>query len=1182
VIDDDPTDESPRVPPVGEGEGAAAPELTGVFAGVVTHPVAVTMVFLAALVFGWVGYQRLPIELMPDISYPTITVRTAYDGAAPQEIEAQVSRPIEEQLATLDGLVSLESRSRAGTSDVILGFDWGSDMSEASQTIRENLQTSWLLPEDASRPLILRYDPSLDPFLRVALAVDPDATDEDGEPLDVPEGEKALFMLRDVAENEVKRKLESLPGVAAVRVQGGLEREIRVQLREDWLAARQVTLQQVEQALVAENINLSGGSIVEGDVEYLIRTLNQFGGVQDLAEVRIRRADGVRIPLPDVALLSEDHREREVLTRLDGEEAVLVEVFKEADANIVDVARRVKLALNGSGVPEEYGGEAGLADELPAGLRLQVLDDQAAFIELAIGNLLQTAFVGGIFAVMVLFLFLRDFRATAIIGVAIPVSVVVGFAPLYLLDVSLNLMSLGGLALGVGMLVDNAVVVLESIQRYRDEGHESRAAAVLGVGDVAAAVAASTATTVAVFLPIAFVEGVAGELFGDLSLAVVSSLMASLLVALFAVPMLAALSVRVPDGAPGGMAGLLAREEGESLKGWAWRLWAVVSEEPRAQWHPSWGAVAGWRWIYVPYLAARFVGHVGTRLGMVSFVVGSGLAMRSGLWVAGFAVRPAKAGALFAAERFQRVYDRFASRYQTVLGAVLVRPGLVLGATAVSLVVALALVPRLGTELIPDLHQGRITAELAMPVGTPLQRTAVVVREAERVAAKHPLVASVHGTIGVDPRVNASSDEGEHTARLRLTLVEGGDVAEREQKVMDDLRGQLSGLQPLEVNMSRPALFSFRTPVEVVLYGFDLDQLRRTSALVVDRLAQERGLRDVRSSLVDGNPEVRILYDRERLHRLGLDPYTVAQQVRDKVQGVEATQIHRGDQRIGLRVQLEEPDRSSVDDVRDLNVNPSLQPHIPLSAVATFEEAIGPSEIRRVDQQRAAVVSANLGAFDLGTAGARIEGALKGLALPPDIQWEVAGQSQEMEESLASLRFALALAVFLVYVIMASTFESLKHPLVILFSVPLATVGTVAGLFLFGHAVSVVVFIGVIVLAGVVVNNAIVLVDTIRRVRRGRTLDAAILEAGRLRVRPILITTATTVLGLLPLAFGVGAGAEMQGPLAVTVIGGLLSSTLLTLLVIPVVYRWVEQPLSAVLGGRAEPADPADGAPAAS
>lgn len=1129
----------------------------GVFGAVVLHPVAVTMLFLAALVFGWVGYQRLPVELMPDISYPTITVRTTYDGAAPQEIEAQISRPVEESLATLDGLVSLESRSRAGSSDVILGFDWGTDMSAASQTIRESLQTSWLLPDDASRPLILRYDPSLDPFLRVALARAADATE-------IPDGEQALYLLREVAENDLKRKLEGLPGVAAVRVQGGLEREIRVQLREDWLAARQVSLEQVKNALVSENINLSGGSIIEGDVEYLIRTLNQFSGVQDLSELRIRRADGVRVPLTDVAVLSEDHREREVMTRLNGEEAVLVEVFKEADANVVDVARRVKTALLGDGVPEERGGTTGLKGELPEGLVLEVLDDQAAFIELAIGNLLQTALLGGVFAVMVLFLFLRDFRSTAIIGVAIPISVIVGFAPLYLLGVSLNLMSLGGLALGVGMLVDNAVVVLESIQRYRDEGEGDRLSAVHGVADVAAAVMASTATTVAVFLPIAFVEGVAGELFGDLSLAVVSSLLASLLVALFAVPMLAALEISVPTGDVGGMPGLLQRADGEGRRAWLGRVWAVVSEEPRALWRASWAGTQGWRWLLVPYVAARFVGHLATRTVLVLGVVGSGVVMRWGLGLGRWVLRPVQRLLLAAADRFQSSYNRFAARYVGTLASVMARPGAVMGGVAVASVVALALVPRLGTELIPELHQGRITAELAMPVGTPLPRTAVVVAEAERIVAAHPLVATVHGTVGVDRRADASGDEGQHTAKLRLTLVPGGDVARREQVVMDDLRAALAGLQPLDVTMSRPPLFSFRTPVEVVLYGFDLDVLRNTSAQVVERLSREEGLRDVHSSLVAGNPEVRVIYDRERLHRLGLDPFSVAQQVRDKIQGVEATQIQRGDQRVGLRVRLREPDRSSIENLQDLNVNPNLRPRVPLSAVARFEEAVGPSEIRRVDQQRAAVVSANLGAFDLGTAGARIEQALLAEGLPSSVRWEVAGQSQEMESSLASLKFALGLAVFLVYVIMASTFESLKHPFVILFSVPLATVGAVAGLALFGHAVSVVVFIGVIVLAGVVVNNAIVLVDTIRRLRDTLPLDEAIRKAGALRVRPILITTATTVLGLMPLAFGVGAGAEMQGPLAVTVIGGLLSSTLLTLLVIPVVYRFVERPFASV------------------
>jgi HAE1 family hydrophobic/amphiphilic exporter-1 len=518
---------------------------------------------------------------------------------------------------------------------------------------------------------------------------------------------------------------------------------------------------------------------------------------------------------------------------------------------------------------------------------------------------------------------------------------------------------------------------------------------------------------------------------------------------------------------------------------------------------------------------------------------------------------PLLAGAMAAAAVFQRGVARGAAWYDRTLSAALARPGRALVGALIVTAWSLFAVTRLGTELIPELHQGRLTVALAMPVGTPLARTAAMVAEAERLADAHPLVDTVHTTIGVDPRADASGDEGQHTARMRLQLVAGGDMTAREETVMNDLRVAMGRLQPLEVSMSRPALFSFRTPVEVVVYGFDLDQLREVSGLVTARLAQEEGLRDVRSSLQDGYPEVRILYDRERLHRLGLDPFNAAEQVRDKVQGVEATEIQRGDHRVALRVQLEALDRGSLEDLRGLNVNPSLQPIVPLASVADFEEAVGPSEIRRVDQQRAAVISANLGAFDLGSVDASIARAMGELQLPPEITWEVAGQSQEMSSSLSSLSFAMMLAVFLVYVIMASTFESLRYPFVILFSVPLAGVGVVAGLMVAGHPISVVVFIGGIVLAGVVVNNAIVLVDTVLRVDPDLSLDDAIRHAGSLRLRPILITTATTVLGLLPLAFGVGAGAEMQGPLAVTVIGGLVSSTALTLLVIPLLYRWV-------------------------
>jgi hydrophobic/amphiphilic exporter-1 (mainly G- bacteria), HAE1 family len=1127
-----------------EPKGAAH----SLFSSVVAHPVAVLMMFLAALVFGLVSYQRLAVELMPDIAYPTVTVRTGFEGAAPPEVELQVSQPIEEALATLDGLVRVDSRSRAGSSDVVLGFDWGTDIGRATQSIRENLQTIWL-PDNADRPLVLRYDPSLDPFLRLAVSVDAES-----ELAKNMEPDELLLTLRELAEHQLKRDLEGMSGVAAARVRGGLQREVRVDVREGWLAARQLTLGDVRGALERENINIAGGSVLEGDVEYLIRTLNEFTTVEELGTLQIRRFDGERVRLSDVAEVYETHEEREVVSQLSGTEAVEIEIFKEADANVVEVAERVKLTLFGDGLPEDMGGTKGLIDELPEGTEVVVLDDQAAFVELALANLRSTALVGGFFAVLVLYMFLRDRVATAIVSLAIPVSVVVGMAPLYLWDVSLNLMSLGGLALGIGMLVDNAVVVLESIQRWREEGLADREAAVAGVRDVAAAVVASTLTTIAVFLPIAFVEGVAGELFGDLSLAVVASLLASLAVALLLVPTLAGLDASWLDAsARDGAVGQVLSGDGNVVRRIVSGLWRQANVTARADFSASF---VGWsRWVRLPYLLVRFLLTWLLSATMAAGLLATAVMARLIGWVMGWVLWPARAGLYYAAGWFQRGYQGGSRRYEGWLDRALRAPFMVVGVSALMLAAAVALVPQLGSELLPEVVQGRFTVELALPVGTPLHRTKAMVSLAEASAMAHPDVATVFASVGADRRVDTRADEGSHSARLRLELQPGPDLPTRELAVTEYLRDALAGYPELEMKAVRPALFSFQTPVEVVLYGDELDRLQGTADRVTQRLAALEGLRDVRSSLHDGHPEVRIVYDRLRLHRLGLEPAAVAEQVRDKVQGVEATQLRRSTGRIAARVQLVEGERSTISDLRRLNINPEIRPAIPLDAVADLDEAVGPSEIRRVDQRRAVVVRANLAGFDLGTVGDEIRAELMGISMPEGMDWESAGQSKEMAGSLASMRLALGLAIFLVYVIMASTFEHLVHPLVILFSVPLSVVGAVMALGVAGTPVSVVVLIGAIVLAGVVVNNAIVLVDTINRLRAdGLDPVAAVRKAGALRLRPILITTATTVLGLAPLALGVGAGAEVQRPLAITIIGGLVSSTLLTLVVIPVVY----------------------------
>jgi len=513
------------------------------FERVVRRPVATWMIAIAAAVFGFVSYGRLPLNLMPDMAYPTITVRTEVPGYAPEEVETQISRLIEEALATTPGLVEIESRSRAGMSDVILEFSWGTDMNKATQSVREQLQTTFL-PDDADRPLILRFDPNLDPVMRIALSTDGTAAKHD------------MLSLRALAQTQIKRRLEAMDGVASVRVRGGLEREIQIEVREDWMAAKGVNIDAVISALAEENVNLPGGAILEGDHEYLVRTVGELQSVADIAAIRIRRADGSQVRLTEIAKISDGQKDREVISRLDGKEAVELEVYKAADANIVRLSsaihKRLGLqpGLQDGHKPGMARGPPSINEALPAGVKMVVLEDQASFIKAALDNLRSTAVIGAFLAITILFLFLRDIRATLVIATAIPLSIIVTFAPMYLGGVSLNLMSLGGLELGIGMLVDNAVIVLENIHVQREKGLDRIQAAITGTSSVAAAVIASTLTTVCVFLPIGFVDGVAGQLFGDLSLAVVFSLMASLVVALFFVPMLAAHELSWPQSRP--------------------------------------------------------------------------------------------------------------------------------------------------------------------------------------------------------------------------------------------------------------------------------------------------------------------------------------------------------------------------------------------------------------------------------------------------------------------------------------------------------------------------------------------------------------------------------------------------------------------------------------------------------
>lgn len=1178
-------------------------EGTGSF--VTARPVAILMLFIAAVVFGYFSYARLPVTLMPELTYPTLTVRTEYPGAAPEEVENDISRPVEEALGVIGGLQQISSISRAGASDVVLEFSWDTDVSDATQSVLERLDMVFL-PSEAKRPLILHFDPSLDPVMELSMV---GAGDEF-------EGEEGLRRLRRLADRQVKRVLEPIRGVAAVRIKGGLEEEIHVLLDEGELRRTGTSIQRVISRLGQENINVAGGTIQEGRTEYLVRTINEYESLRDIEETIVASFEGRDVRIGDLGEVRSAHKERQIITRTDGRESVQIEIFKEADANIVSLAHRIKSlvgpvpnqkdddliadaepaepkddggepgdenkgdddqsdqGVNGKGDEKDSGrgkgrgGEvdaaAGLAETLydSEGAVLQVLADRSLFIESSIKEVRNTAIIGGLLAVVVLFLFLRNFVSTSIIAVSIPVSLLITFAPLHLLGVSLNVMSLGGLALGIGMLVDSSIVVLESIQRCRDEGDGIIAATLRGTNEVRTAVFASILTSIAVFFPMVFVEGVAGQAFGDLGLAVVVSLLASLVVALFLIPMLASRTGGVPSASEAG-----GPDVSNTRRLGGWGAWSGF----RSAWRGL-GRVQKFVILPVLYIAIRFlIGSILEAVGkliLAVFLLATWLFSRYLGPVIRRVFKIITAGPTWLTDKLlgsiQATYPRalrWTLRHPGVVGV------LVLGVLFVTLQTARSL----SSELLPEVRQGEFTFEVALPVGMPLAETEAVLTPVERVIlSEGDEIAAVILTVGFDPTQSQRSDEGEHTARFKILLEKGTDNAGREDRTIRRLREKLDRIPDLDATVTRPVLFSSKTPIEVEIYGDDLRELKKFSDQAREVLANLTSLADVQSSLKRGAPEVQMIYDRERLSRYGLNIGDVARLVRDKVKGFEATRFNMTNRRVPILVQLGEEDRRSVEDVSDIVVNPGGERPISLAAVAEVSLGEGPSEVRRVDGRRVALIEANIAEGSLSSASADIREALQTqIDWPDDVTFLLGGQNQEWDRSRSSLWMALALSVFLVYVIMAAQFESLVHPLVIMFTIPLAFVGTMIVLKLLSIPLSVVVFLGMIMLAGIVVNNAIVLVDYINTLRR-RGLDTreAIVEAGAVRLRPILMTTATTVLGLLPMALGLGDGSEIRTPMAIAVISGLITSTVLTLFVIPVIYSSAESTIDLLRGRR--------------
>ncbi len=1039
----------------------------------VNAPVKVTMIFVAVLILGFISLQRLPTNLFPDIRAPKVTTTVRAVGLSPLEVERRINEPLERQLYTLRGVVDVQTIARADTAVVVTEFTWDTPLDFAFLDVKKavaDLQRE--RPQEIESVSVLRYDPNAAPVVTIGLT----------------KGEKTdIHDLRRVAEQTLKPRFERLEGVANVVISGGLDREIHIELDESLLLHYGIDVATVINALKNENVNSTGGYITEGARRYLLKSIGEFEDLEDVRRVVVTRQGDTPVFLTDVAHVEMGSKEPKDAVLVNGEDAIGLSFYREAESNTVAVAEAVRKEIEAIQGTDPGNADAGLG-LLPEGSRMIIANDQSEFISAAIREVRNNALVGGLLAVGVLLLFLRDTRTTLIIAIAIPVSIIATFNLMFFQGLSLNLMTLGGLALGCGMLVDNAIVVLENIFRLRQQGALSRDAARDGTQQVAGAIFASTLTTVVVFLPIVFVKGVAGLLFKEQALTVAYSLLASLIVALLLIPMLASRFLSSPPKT------MLAHEQDVADHGGLYAK--VLRGALRARW-------------------------------------------------------------------------------------------LVIAVSLVMLFFAWELLKGIPQEFLPHTEQQQITVRLVLPNGTPIDATKQVTetllgqsdRFKEAIDVTYARVGESAGEVNAD----TEDPDGPNTADVFFKLHDWDKptsemlVADlgyfRSSNLIGELKPAMESVPDVkaEFKLQQGSLLdtlgAAKAPLLIEISGEEISTLTQLAEEARARLEQVPGLLNVRTNILEGSPEVRIHLDKSQMARLGLEVQSVASTLRQRIDGEVAGQIKRDAGDIDLLVEVDYG-RETLDVLGDIVIQTPAGARVPLRTLGEFTITRGPREIVRRHQERIAHVMADLGSETKLSEGiARAQGALDSMRLPPGYLLKYTGEEQERAEAFSRLKFALMLSVLLVYMVMASIFESFLQPLLIMLTVPLAGVGVVAGFLLTGQTINVMGLIGVVMLGGIVVNNAIVLLDCVNHVRADdpdlSARDSLVLGCQR-RLRPVLMTTLTTLLGLLPLALGIGQGAELRQALAIAVLGGLASSTVLTLLVIPVCQSYLDSAKTAV------------------
>ncbi|MCD6407158.1 efflux RND transporter permease subunit [Candidatus Aerophobetes bacterium] len=1007
----------------------------------VKRPVTFFMVFLAFVGVGIVAFFGLKMDLYPELELPTVAIITTYQGASPEDIESLITKPIEETVATVEGLDTLTSESREGISIVMVKFVWGQDMDIAERHVREKVDLiRSYLPEDADEPLIFKFDPTLMPIMAIGVS-----------------GEKSLAELRRIAEDEVEPRLERIQGVAAADTSGGEEREIQVQVDLEKLTSRKITLGQLLDMIGRENTVIPAGTVEEGKTEYTIKTLGEYESVDQIANTVITYQNGVPIYVRDVADVVDGFAEKRRITRINGKPAVVITIRRASGANTVEVSDRILSKLKD-------------IEKAVGGIKLFVIFDSADPIRESIANLFNTIILAVALCAVVIFFFLRTFKISLVVLVSIPVSIVTTFAVMSLFGVTMNIVSMGGLALGVGLFVDNSIVVLESIFRHRERGEPPAQGAVIGAGEVSTAIVASTLTTICVFFPILFVPGIAGQLFRDIVLTVVFSLTISLFVALSLVPLISS------------------------------------------------------RILYFGSSQKSFSTSIG------NFI-----------------------------EKIIHIYEKALSFCLFHRKKVLALVG---GLFLLSLFILFRFV---GASFLPEMDTGEIYLELKRPPGTSLEETDRTFRKAEKIIRENiPEAEVIYTSVGAGRGFAALMSEGSHAGSIRVELVEREKRKRSTFEIEKELRKILSESLP-EAKIIFTSMMSVGglepTGANVEIYGYDLEKLRELSLLVEEKVKNIPGVVDVENSLGEkGRPQVSLSYRREKMYDLGLSTSYVSRLIHTAIQGSVASRYKEKGKEYDVLVRLKKKDRSRIEDILRLNILTPKGVYVKLQDVVNAVYTHAPLTIKRKDQKRVAEISFRVAGRPLGSVISDVEREISKINFPPGFQWSVGGSGEDMQKSLLWLGYALIVAMFLVYMVMASEFESLRDPFIVFLTIPLSLIGVVWMLFLTGTTLSVISMIGIIMLVGIVVNNSIVLIDYTNLLRqRGKGIFDAAKEAGKIRLRPVLMTASTTILAMIPLALEIGPGAENWAPMARSVIGGLLAGTFITLLVIPVIYTLFEQ-----------------------